>query len=225
MDWDWERPDCIYHDDENHLIGIEIVSCFNKGNAVMEMRHHFETACKMCEEDLNSKGLYTSCYISVTFSGSIQRTKPKMKTDKFHKAIVEEIERHLKYDEYIESDKFLTDIEGYKRLNQMGVFDYQFVESVDVCKKTSGNLEVKPFTMEFVPNIEADAVHRSILIKENKLSDYKLLSKNSGIHEYWLFIALDWDSFTDLGNLPPNEISSGYKKIYICDYSKVQCLK
>ena len=225
MDWDWERPDCIYHDNENHFIGIEIVNCFNDGNAVMEMRHHFETACKMCEDDLNSKGLYTSCYISVTFFGSIQRTKPKMKTDKFHKAIVEEIERHLKYDEYIETDKFLTDIEGYKKLNQMGAFDYQFVESVEVSKKQFGELEIHPFTMEFVPSIEADAVRKSISVKEHKLLEYRQLYKNSGIHEYWLFIALNWDSFTDLGDLQPIDISSEYKKIFICDYSNVKCLK
>lgn len=188
------------------------------------MHRLFDIACQKCEYYLSLKRV-SNMYISVYFYDSWQRTPPDLKTHEFIDAVIKEIERHLEYDKYLGFPEYLTNIEEYKRLNQLGAFNYRYVESVSVLENHIGVLEVCPVTMYFVPDIEPSAVQKCIDKKNQKLNQYRAHPNNRDIKEYWLFIAIEWESFTDLGNLPNLEFSSDYRHIYICDHDIARCLK
>ncbi len=222
-DWSSEKPDCRLTTPDG-TIGIEVVRCYNDGNKVLQMRALVERACQMCKIQLERQG-FSNKFISVHFSDYLLRTPPEVKTHIFYKAVIEEIERHLNYDHYLNFPEYITKREEYLRLNSSGIFNYQYVESISEEDKHLGTLEVDQINIYFTPHIEISAIQKCINKKNLKLKAYRNNPFNKIINDYWLFIVIEWESFTDLGELPPLRFNTDYSHIYICDSEKVKCLK
>ena len=222
-DWTGDKPDCRYTDEEGQVIGIEVARCTNDNDDVRQMNSLINQACSVCKNKLREEGR-DNVLVEVHPFSSILRTRPKILKSDFYQCISEEIIRHIKNDEYIQTNKFLDDPEGYKSLVNSGHLDYKYIEDVQVVNGMP-ELDVVPVLAYLVPDISAEAVSRCIADKNKKLKKYRSLPENNHIKDYWLFIAVDWDSYTDLGQLPPIRVENDYSKIYICDYIKVVQIK
>lgn len=222
-DWSGEAPDCRYRTSEGNLIGIEVVRCSDPSNDARQMSNLLNKACDFCSKELEKQG-WRDKIIWVSFYGDCQWHKPKLKTHKLYQCITEEVKRHLKYDDYLEGNRFLTDIEGYRRLNSQGVFDFKYVESVSV-NDTPGYFDVATILSHFVPDVDPDFVKACITMKNEKLKIYRNIPTNRDIKEYWLFISIDFYSYMSLVELPSFSEGNSYDRIYICEGNDVQRLK
>lgn len=202
LDWSSEKPDCRFTNLDGETIGIEVVRCQNEKDDIIEMTALLTGACKECEIRLKALGV-SNRFISVSFNSKIQRHKPNIKKHKLFQAIFDEICHLLREDDY---------------------YNHQYVDSINVFNNHEGLLEVDPVLLFFVPDITPDAVKECIDKKNEKLKQYLSLHENNNIIEYWLFIAIEWDSFTSLGALPAINIQTDFKHIYICDHETVKTI-
>lgn len=219
-DWTSERPDCKYTTPSGKVIGIEIVRCINQDDEVLRMQNDLYKACKFCEKDLRKSG-FGNMIIWVVFRYSLHRSSAK--DPDFCNIISKEIARHLIYDNYPRNKD--ADKELYKKLKKEGAFNYKYVESISIITRRNDQLDIEPVLMYSLPIITEASVTQCIRAKNEKLKDYSKLPCNSNISEFWLAIAIPWNAFTQIGNLPEFSVDSEYAHIFITDPYEYKQLK
>lgn len=104
------------------------------------------------------------------------------------------------------------------KTDDCGVVDYDLI-------KESSIVELMPIRTGYYSTLDDKFVRSCIKRKEERLLQYKAMPENREISEYWLFIRVATNSFSDLEDFQVGKYSSCYGRIYITDGGRVLQLK
>lgn len=217
-----DRPDIIVETKDGKCIGIEVTDCIISSIRSKDKHNRVRVAKNIAEvKDAYKKILIDrgELHISVelTFSGNILNAPQKGFTQK----IIEEIERHRKNDWMItDFYRNVEDVEfreEYERVANDGGFHYDFVESVKCFEHPLIETSVSDFSIFFSDYMQDDDFDERLKEKNKKLEEYKRLSSNAQIDEYWLVINVPTaEHFTfDDDYQYTKDMQTEYNRVYI----------
>ena len=161
---DSERPDFVVNNNENGVIGIEVVSYLKHNHAESDLALT-KIICDY-KNELDKK-LDSHCYISVHFRDRVKLLDYKIKS--------------IKSQLYREIDNCI--------FGKQKSFDNEFIQAVNV--NPIENLTetfITSISSSWCSPVDECFLRDIILKKEAKLNDYKIDSKNSNITEWWLVV-------------------------------------
>ena len=169
-------------------------------------------------ETAGESGLWATVY----FTDAAFQFDPIDNRPQFKSVAIEEIKRKREQFELKQhlGQRGIMDI-YYERM-KTGYYDCKYIDSVSVHYLPSSKLlEVSPIFMGWYTTIPLANIEACITEKENKLAQYKTMSKNIDIDEYWLFISIPPGAGCSLDSFEMPPISSSYERIYITDFAQV----
>ena len=188
-----EEPDFIITNYDGKCIGIEVVKCVSSKNNdnstnCIEVDNNTQKALSDYKKLMIERGeLHTHIKVSPTLKMYNAPYRQKEYIAKF----ISEIERHREIDYVYKGyiiDGDISLFEEYDRLNDMNMFQYELIESIDVFSHEWIDTEVWNERMTFPRTIKESDFLPFINSKEDKLTSYKDKAENANIEEYWLVV-------------------------------------
>lgn len=216
-------------------IGLEVVSCrpsavHDGGRCnIQRIEDYIHNATTKYEQILRERKEQFAM-ATVTFYDDVF-FMPDLRKKEFVDAVIEEMDRHLINDPFLE--RYYREITDeayqaeYNRKASAGEFDYKFVEELDIYGDCiDGGPYVSYLNIAFSHTIEETFVNYFITKKEQKRQEYLTNEKNKVIVEYWLVIDVPVDERRYFDNYCPQSIANnGYSRIYLTQYNDIKQIK
>lgn len=188
-----ESPD-IRFDYSNKHIGLEVVDCYPKNFDIITEKS-INKLYHDIEKTLSAKGLtgdYRLCFKETIYSATIKSIK---------KTLILEVEEIIKGG---------------------NIPATSYIESLDKCRMTlyTDRLKIHPCEqyMRMIQTPPLEDILRCVNEKNRLLTKYKELNPN--IDEFWLliYIPTNINYYSTKGIAPLENITTGYKRIYVSDW-------
>lgn len=223
-----DKPDIKVKTKEGVVFGIEVIECHplsiktNKKRSLTHAYKKIDYACEQCTQKFkNENREHEYGYVYFTEEAYNTRLSPK----EFSSIVVEEIERHIRNDQYL-SNPHLLGWEKYKEMRKEGLFDYQFVEGIDIQTELSLSTAILPSHAYWVKDMNDSYINHCLKEKEKKLVEYKKMVENKDVTEYWLVINLPFLEEYDFENyVQQASLNTQYERVYLTKWSHKLRLK
>lgn len=219
-----EEPDFIITDYDGKRVGIEVVKCVSSKNNTnptnrVEVDNNTQKALSDYKQLMIDRGeLHTHIKVSPTLKMYNAPYRQKEYIAKF----ISEIERHREIDYVYKGyiiDGDISLFEEYDRLNDMNMFQYELIESIDVFSHEWIDTEVWNERMTFPRTIKESDFLPFINSKEDKLTSYKDKAENINIEEYWLVVDVPFVESLSIDDYKQEGvIKSSYDRIYLTGF-------
>ena len=226
-----EEPDFIITDYDGKRVGIEVVKCVSSKNNTnptncVEVDNNTKKALSDYKQLMIDRGeLHTQIKVSLTLKMYNAPYRQKEYIAKF----ISEIERHREIDYVYKGyiiDGDISLFEEYDRLNDMNMFQYELIESIDVFSHEWIDTEVWSERMTFPRTIRESDFLSFINSKEDKLKSYKEKADNANIEEYWLVVDVPFVEALSIEDYQQeNNINSSFDRIYLTGFGNSNRVK
>ena len=226
-----EEPDFIITDYDGKRVGIEVVKCVSSKNNTnptncVEVDNNTQKALSDYKQLMIDRGeLHTQIKVSPTLKMYNAPYRQKEYIAKF----ISEIERHREIDYVYKGyiiDGDISLFEEYNRLNDMNMFQYELIESIDVFSHEWIDTEVWSERMTFPRTIKESDFLPFINRKEDRLTSYKDKAENINIEEYWLVVDVPFVEALSIEDYQQeNNINSSFDRIYLTGFGNSNRVK
>ena len=223
-----DKPDIKVTTKDGVVLGIEVIECHPsviKTKGKENMAHAYrriDYACDVCTKKFKDEGKEHT-FGHVYFKE--EAYKIRMKSDEFASNVIEEIERHIRNDQYI-SNPHLLGLEKFMEMREQGEFDYLFVEGINIRIEPSLSTAILPSHAYWVKDMNDFYINHCLEEKEKKLVEYKKMEENKDITEYWLVINLPFSAEHDFENyVQQASLNTKYERVYLTKWSHKLRLK
>lgn len=223
-----DKPDIKVTTKDGVVLGIEVIECHpsviktkGKENNAHAYRR-IDYACEIYTKKLKKEGVDHK-YGHVYFKKEAYKTR--MKSDEFASKVIDEIERHIRNDQYL-SNPHLLGLEKFEKMREKGEFDYLFVEGINIRTEPSLSTAILPSYAYWVKDMNDYYINHCLEEKEKKLVNYKKMEENKDITEYWLVINLPFSAEHDFENYVQQvSLNTQYERVYLTKWGHKLRLK
>ncbi len=222
-----DKPDIIIPDHDGKRIGVELVECRpsaignRKGQTMAMVSNRIDRVCERYRQILVARG-EEHTHVSLSFTDEAHRLELGITDREFQERVLEEIERHIKYNAVYKNRH--RNIDEYLRLHKAGCFRYKYISDYRA-NTFLHNTFVSPIYAYCVAQVEPNHILYAIAKKEGKLQEYRQNPKNADIEEYWLVVNVPKEERCDFDYLKPFDIDSQYARIYLTQWSEMKRIK
>ena len=223
-----DKPDVKVKTKEGIVLGIEVIECHpssiktNKKKSLTHAYKKIDYACEQCTQkfkDENKEHEYGYVYFTE------EAYKTNLRPKEFASKVVEEIERHIRNDQYL-SNPHLLGLEKFEEMSEHGEFDYLYVEGINIWTDPSLSTAILASHAYWVKDMNDCYINHCLEEKEKKLVEYKKMEENKNITEYWLVINLPSSEEHDFENyVQQNKLNTEYERVYLTQWNRKLRLK